>query len=170
MGATSELRGALGLQGAWRLLKVLQHRAEGGAQPSTSLPLTGRPGRARHPGRRRCPWLSAQGAAARRGGAGPAGAGTLPGIIRGSQGTSAMSSQLGLAPGRRQQALPAPLVQPSTLQLLWFPHPPPGAQLLWPCFWPCMKVSCPPSFAAAPGSIHWHLLQGYGASQNQLGA
>lgn len=76
MGLTSELRGALGLQGACKVLKVLQRSAEGGAQPSTSLsPLTGRPGRARHPGRRRCPWLSAQGAAAKRGGAAPVGAG-----------------------------------------------------------------------------------------------
>lgn len=70
----------MGLQGARSLPMVFQSRAEGGAQPSISLPtpLTGRPGRARHPGRRRCPWLSAQGAAARRGGAAPVGAGGRP--------------------------------------------------------------------------------------------
>lgn len=38
LGLTSELRVALGLQGAERLLKVFQRSAEGGAQPSTSLP------------------------------------------------------------------------------------------------------------------------------------
>lgn len=81
-----------------------------------------------------------------------------------------MSSQLGLAAGRWRQALPAPLVQPSTLLLLWSPHLPPGAPSLWLCFWPCMKVSCHPSFVSTQGSIHWYLLQGHGASQSQLGA
>lgn len=164
MGVTSELR-------AWRLLRVLQHSAEGGAQLSTSLPLTHGEARAGQAPKEEavslalCPRCCSS---ARRGwtsrGGHPAG------IIRDGQGTSAMSSQLGLAPGRRQQALPALLVQPSTLPQLWFPHRPPGAPSLWPCFWPCMKVSCPPSFVAARGSIHWYLLQGYGASQCQLGA
>lgn len=73
-----------------------------------------------------------------------------------------MSSQLGLAAGHWRPALPAPLAQPSTLPLLlWSP---PGVPSLWPCFWPCMKVSCLPSRVAIPGSIHWCLLQGHGAS------
>lgn len=36
--ADYKLERALGLQGAWRLLKVFQRNSEGGAQPSTSLP------------------------------------------------------------------------------------------------------------------------------------
>lgn len=67
----------------------------------------------------------------------------MPGVIRSSQGTEAMSYRLCLAARRWQQArslLWSSLCAPPPL---WSPCPPPGAPSPWPCSWPCMKVSCP---------------------------
>lgn len=92
------------------------------------------------------------------------GGGAVPGIIRGRQGTEAMSYLLSLAAGRWPQArclLRSSLCPPPPL---WSPCPPPGAQLLWHCLWPCMKVSRPGlACCSGPGSVRGCAPWGRGA-------